>query len=88
MTPAVGEAENVAPRRVRWRVTVRPAAATANADRTAGRMAWHLADCTGGPAGHCPAGQRQLDAGGDPDGHCLVDGVCGRCATLAEQGRP
>jgi hypothetical protein len=74
--------------RVRWRVTVRPAAATAHADRTAGRMAWHLADCTGGLEGHCPEGQRQLAAGGDPDGHCLVDGTCGRCARPALPGQP
>ena len=45
------------------------------------RTAWHLAACqgTGEPAAHCPEGQRLIEAAGEPDGHCLVDGRCPRC---------
>jgi hypothetical protein len=28
---------------------------------------------------HCPEGRRLLSTGDDPDGHCLLDGVCPRC---------
>jgi hypothetical protein len=73
-------------KRLRWRVKVLTAAAT-SADRTAGRMAWHLADCQGDEAAHCPQGRASLAAGGDPDGHCLVEGACPRCAA-AESAAP
>jgi len=81
MTAPVGETNQPVAPRVRWRVTVRPATEL-HADRTAGRMAWHLADCAGGLEAHCPEGRKQLEVGGDPDGHCLIDGVCPRCSAL------
>ena len=65
--------------RLRWRVVVRteghldPARATRP-------LAWHLAGCAEPPAEvHCPEGRRLLTSGGDPEGHCLVDGACPRC---------
>ena len=43
--------------------------------------AWHVAACgsTNNRAAHCPEGRRLLESGGDPDGHCLIDGRCARC---------
>jgi len=29
---------------------------------------------------HCDFGRRLLADGADPDGHCLIDGSCPRCA--------
>ena len=87
MTSIVNAAAPLAAQRLRWRVTVHPAAAT-NADRTAGRMAWHLAACRGEADAHCPTGRAALAAGGDPDGHCLVAGACPRCAALVGAATP
>ena len=44
-------------------------------------LAWHLASCTDSelPEAHCPEGRRLIATGDDPDGHCLLDGVCPRC---------
>jgi hypothetical protein len=42
---------------------------------------WHLAACsnTRDEAAHCPEGQQLMHGIGEPEGHCLVDGRCGRC---------
>ena len=47
-------------------------------------MAWHLVECADPvlAAAHCSEGNLLLAAGADPDGHCLVDGACPRCALL------
>jgi hypothetical protein len=45
------------------------------------RTEWHLAGCQS-PAessAHCPEGQRLMETEGQPDGHCVLDGHCGRC---------
>jgi len=48
-------------------------------------MEWHLAGCTepGNPEAHCATGQALMKDGIDPDGHCLIDDACPRCAALA-----
>ncbi len=45
-------------------------------------LAWHLAGCEAPSvaASHCPEGQRLMVEQKNPDGHCLVDGTCPRCA--------
>jgi hypothetical protein len=74
--------DHVAPRapdpnkRMFWRAVV------VAGDRDTAQTAWHLAACTAPfePSAHCPEGQRLLEQNGDPDGHCLVDNDCQRCA--------
>src|SRR5437867_6089826 len=63
-------------RRLRWRAVVHVH------DRDTIHTTWHLGDCTAplNAANHCPEGQRLLGTVGDPEGHCLINGVCGRCA--------
>ena len=66
--------------RLRWRVVVQTEGPL-DPSRTTPPLAWHLIGCSE-PAraeAHCPEGRRLLTAGGDPEGHCLVDGVCARC---------
>jgi hypothetical protein len=66
--------------RLRWRVVIRTSGGLDAA--AAGRpLAWHLAACVAPalPEAHCREGQRRLAAGGDPDGHCLIDAACPRC---------
>ena len=50
--------------------------------RSARALAWHLVECADPADGgsHCPTGQDLLRAGTNPEGHCLVDGACPRCA--------
>ena len=86
MTDIVIATDRYAAQRLRWRATVHPASAT-SADRTAGRMTWHLSQCLGGVEDHCPQGRAALEGGADPDGHCLLDGVCPRCAGAAGAGQ-
>jgi hypothetical protein len=47
-------------------------------------LAWHLVTCldpTRADA-HCSHGRQLLEVGAaDPDGHCLLDDACPRCAT-------
>jgi len=69
-----------AARRFRWRAVIR---STGKLDPSAGHpaVAWHLADCSA-PASneaHCDVGRRLIGLDGNPDGHCLLDGVCPRC---------
>ena len=68
--------------RLLWRVVVRTGGqGKMDPSRPSRPLAWHLASCTDSelPAAHCPEGQRLLASGDDPDGHCLLDGVCPRC---------
>ena len=67
--------------RLRWRVLVRTQGKV-DPSRPSRPLAWHLATCIASedPLAHCPVeGRRLLEAGEDPDGHCLLDGVCPRC---------
>jgi hypothetical protein len=71
--PAVSRQE----KRLFWRAVVHVV------DRDTIRTMWHLAAChaPSEPAVHCLHGQRLLETVGDPDGHCLIDGQCGRCTS-------
>jgi hypothetical protein len=66
--------------RVYWRAVVRTGGQVA-ASRERDRVEWHLAACqapdTEGT--HCSEGQHLIETIGHPDGHCIVDGVCGLC---------
>jgi hypothetical protein len=69
--------------RLRWRVIVHTPGLL-DPSRGTRQLAWHLMECSD-PAlaeGHCAIGRRLLDAGADPDGHCLIDGTCPRCEGL------
>jgi hypothetical protein len=67
--------------RLHWRVIVQ-SSAKLDPSRTSHRMAWHLVECADPTraGSHCAHGQSLLASGGDPDGHCLVDDACPRCA--------
>lgn len=71
--PAVSRRE----KRVIWRVIVHLV------DRDTVQTTWHLAACHAPfeAAAHCPHGRHLLETVGDPDGHCLIDGQCARCAS-------
>ncbi len=52
------------------------------------RVEWHLVD---GPAPraagtHCNAGQHLVETIGQPDGHCVLHGRCGRCGEPVRSG--
>jgi len=68
------------PARLRWRVVVRTQGKL-DPSRPSRPLAWHLVTCTDSERteAHCPEGRRLVAAGDDPDGHCLLDGVCPRC---------
>jgi hypothetical protein len=71
-----------APPRLLWRVVVRTGGqGKMDPSRPSRPLAWHMASCTGSedPEAHCPEGRRLLTNGDDPDGHCLLNGVCQRC---------
>jgi len=62
--------------RRRWRVVVGIGGLDPSSQ---GRpLAWHLAECR--DDAHCGQGLLLIAEGGDPDGHCLIDGHCARCA--------
>ena len=63
-------------RRLPWRAVVHMR------DRDTLVTTWHMAGCASpaDPAVHCPEGQQLIQKVADPDGHCLIDGVCARCA--------
>ena len=67
--------------RLHWRAHVKTMGVL-ETSRTSHGLAWHLVECAD-PArfeSHCPVGMDRLGTGADPDGHCLVDGICPRCA--------
>jgi hypothetical protein len=70
----------VPPERVLWRAIVRTGG-TYPASRERDRVEWHLAQCLEPHAegNHCNEGRHLIETGGQPDGHCMVDGRCGRC---------
>ena len=74
--------------RLRWRVVVRTEGHL-DPSRATRPLAWHLVGCPD-PAradAHCVEGCRLLSAGGDPEGHCLIDGACPRCAAARVAGQ-
>src|SRR5437588_7716194 len=78
-TPAMTTAQTPSPRaRLRWRVVVRTAGL--DPSRPSRPLSWHLASCTSPERAdaHCAEGRRLLTAHDDPEGHCLLDGVCPR----------
>jgi hypothetical protein len=80
-SPRMRRREQPAAGRLYWRVLVRT---TGNLDatRSSRPLAWHLVACTDPDdwARHCGEGCRLLATADDPAGHCLVNGVCPRCA--------
>jgi hypothetical protein len=70
--------------RFRWRAIVR-VGQRFDAARGHQSLAWHLAECED-PArleAHCELGRHLIATDGNPDGHCLVQGVCPRCPASA-----
>ena len=66
--------------RVFWRAVVRSGGQIAAA-RERDRVEWHLAACAVPHAQgkHCSEGERLIATVGHPDGHCIINGVCGLC---------
>ena len=72
--------------RLQWRVVVN-STAKKGVQGSMGHLAWHMSACTSPDQvdSHCAVGQESLAALGNPEGHCMVDGVCLRCASLESQ---
>jgi hypothetical protein len=70
--------------RVYWRAVVRTGGQV-GATRERDRVEWHLAACTvpQDAASHCTEGRHLIETIGHPDGHCIIDGVCGLCGAEA-----
>jgi hypothetical protein len=75
--------------RLHWRAVVH-AGERLDASRGQQPLAWHLVECAKPAAveSHCEAGQRLMESDGNPDGHCLVDGECPRCAQASTPASP
>ena len=74
--------------RLRWRAIVH---ASHKLDTSGGpRLAWHLASCAepGALESHCEVGRLLMAGDGNPDGHCMVEGVCPRCPTSSTPPAP
>jgi hypothetical protein len=67
--------------RLRWRVIV-STQGRRDPSRTTQTLAWHLMECSDLASldAHCATGRSLMADGSDPDGHCLIGGVCQRCA--------
>jgi hypothetical protein len=75
--------------RLRWRVVIH-AGEKIDPSRGQQSLAWHLAEC-GDPSSseaHCDIGRRLIATDGNPDGHCLIGGICPRCDQAAVQAAP
>jgi hypothetical protein len=72
--------------RVLWRAVVRTGG-TFGAGRERDRVEWHLVGCEVPHAegSHCTEGEHLIETSGHPDGHCVVNGRCGRCGQTARQ---
>jgi hypothetical protein len=77
---ATGEVASPAAPRVLWRAVVRTGGQV-SASRERDRVEWHLSVCTAphSDGSHCTEGRHLIETIGHPDGHCIVDGVCGLC---------
>ncbi len=73
--------------RVYWRAVVRTGGQV-GATRERDRVEWHLAACTApaDAANHCNEGRHLIETIGHPDGHCLINGVCGLCGAEVPAG--
>jgi hypothetical protein len=80
------KAEPAAPKqkRVYWRAVVRTGGQL-GASRERDRVEWHLSACTAlqEVGSHCTEGRHLIETVGHPDGHCIVEGVCGLCGAEA-----
>ena len=76
------QAEAAAPvaKRILWRAVVRTGGQI-GASRERDRVEWHLRDCAAPlvEGSHCNEGRHLIETIGHPDGHCIIDGVCGLC---------
>jgi hypothetical protein len=85
---AKSKAEVAAPpaQRVFWRAVVR-AGGQVGASRERDRVEWHLSTCAAPLAAgsHCNEGRHLIETIGHPDGHCIVNGVCGLCGATEHQ---
>src|SRR5579859_4181860 len=70
----------VAKQRVLWRALVKTGGQV-GASRERDRVEWHLSACTAPhtEGSHCTEGRHLIETIGHPDGHCIIDGVCGLC---------
>ncbi len=68
-----------------WRAVVRGGEGAASRER--GRVEWHLFGCAvpGAEGAHCTEGQHLIETAGHPDGHCIIDGLCGLCGQPAPE---
>jgi hypothetical protein len=73
--------------RLRWRALVRTSGALESSRASSHGLSWHMVECADPIQleSHCPVGVDLLRRGADPDGHCLVDGTCPRCALTNAQ---
>jgi hypothetical protein len=80
------KAEPAAPvkTRVYWRAVVRTGGQV-GATRERDRVEWHLAACAAPTevGSHCTEGRHLIETVGHPDGHCIIEGVCGLCGAEA-----
>ena len=69
--------------RLYWRVFVHTEG-TIDGSRSTRAPSWHLVACSDpkNPDAHCEQGRAFLQINGDPEGHCVADGECRRCAML------
>lgn len=67
--------------RLHWRAIV-STTGLLDPSRSSRGLAWHLVECADptDSNAHCAVGQHMLSTGRDPEGHCLIDGTCPRCA--------
>jgi hypothetical protein len=84
--PTGKTAEVAAPvgKRLFWRAVVKTGGQV-GASRERDRVEWHLAACPApqSQGSHCTEGRHLIETVGHPDGHCIVDGVCGLCGAAA-----
>jgi hypothetical protein len=84
--PTEVKAEPAAPatKRILWRAVVRTGGQV-SASRERDRVEWHLSVCTApkDETKHCTEGRHLIETIGHPDGHCIIDGVCGLCGAEA-----
>ena len=76
-----------AAQRVFWRAVVRTGGQV-GASRERDRVEWHLSTCPAPLAegSHCNEGRHLIETIGHPDGHCIIEGVCGLCGATEQPG--
>jgi hypothetical protein len=74
--------------RLRWRVLVGPAALPRSTPSRPSRpLSWDLLTCSDAArvAAHGEEDRRLIATTDDPNGHCLLDGVCPRCGATSRK---